>query len=81
LKQRKAAVGGFAEAVKHRGVLLTTPVIELQYKRYNKSETLPPETQHLLGTILDTIESAHKRHEHAHAEADAAAPGADAHES
>jgi hypothetical protein len=76
LTQRQAAVGGFAEAVKLRGVLLTNPVIDLQYARYNRSATQPPETQELLGTILDIIESAHKRHEQAHAEANAAAPEA-----
>jgi hypothetical protein len=81
LKQRQAAVGGFAEAVKHRGVLLTNPVIDLQYERYNKSATQPPETQQLLGTILDIIESAHKTHEHAHAEAEAEAAEAESQES
>jgi HEAT repeat protein len=78
LKQRQAAVDGFAQAVSRRGVLLTIPLIELQYERYNKSETQPPETQQVLGAILDTIEAAHKRHEQAHAEADAAAPEAKA---
>jgi hypothetical protein len=38
-------------------VLLTTDQILLQYNRYNASETADADTQRVLGSLLDTIES------------------------
>jgi HEAT repeat protein len=57
LVQRQAAAAGFIQAVKVRGTLLTTAEIRNQYDLYNKSEGLDQETQGLLASILDAIES------------------------
>ena len=40
-----------------RGTLLTKAQILLQYDRYNSSATLDPETQAVLGHVLDTLEA------------------------
>ena len=53
---RTAAVDAFETAVQKRGVLLTTRQIQTQYDRYNMSEFSGPETQQLLGRVLDIIE-------------------------
>jgi len=60
LKQRQAAASAFATAVEKRGVLLNSEEVKLQYDRYNQSERLNVETQNLLGSILDTVESVTK---------------------
>jgi len=65
--ERQAAAAAFAAAVKHRGLLLTTDEIHLQYDRYNQSETLPAETQQILASILDTIEAKAKDQQQASA--------------
>jgi hypothetical protein len=57
LGQRQAAAAGFIEAVKRRGTLLTTSEIRKQYDLYNKSESLDPETQAVLASLLDVIEA------------------------
>lgn len=57
LEMRKAAAGAFAVAVRRRGLLLTREEIVLQYDRYNQSAALDRETQLVLGSILDSIES------------------------
>ena len=56
LRVREAAATAFAQAVKLRRTLLTTKQIMQQYDRYNQSEILDPDTQVVLGSILDTIE-------------------------
>jgi hypothetical protein len=38
-------------------VLLTTDQILMQYDRYNASETADADTQRVLGSLLDAIES------------------------
>lgn len=57
LADREIAAASFAEAVKLRGVLLTTDQIRRQYDAYNASEALDADTQRVLGSLLDTIES------------------------
>jgi hypothetical protein len=58
LELRQAAAKAFVENVKNHRTLLTTEEIRRQYARYNASEALDAETQHVLSTILDAIESA-----------------------
>jgi len=58
---RSAAVERFAESVKKYGILLTAAEIERQYDRYNQSAASPPETQKILGAVLDVIESRVKK--------------------
>ncbi len=57
LADRQAAAAAFAQAVKRRGMLLTKDQIRRQYDRYNASETQDAETQAVLASILDVIES------------------------
>lgn len=57
LDLRLAALGGFGEAVKKRGVQLTTEQILRQYERYNQSAHRDPAVQRLLGLVLDWIEA------------------------
>ena len=57
LDERRAAAEALRLAVAHRGVLLTTNEILRQYDRYNQSRGLDKETQNILGSILDTLES------------------------
>lgn len=54
---RKAALIGFQQSVEKYGVLLTIDQIKSQYDRYNESSQQDPETQQILGQILDTIEA------------------------
>ncbi len=61
LDVRSAAVERFGESVKKHGVLLTAAEIERQYNRYNQSADSPPETQKVLGAVLDVIESRVKK--------------------
>jgi CheY-like chemotaxis protein len=57
IADRQAASTGFQAAVKKRGILLTKAQIIAQYDRYNASETLDPDTQAVLGSVLDVLES------------------------
>lgn len=57
IPQRQLAVEAFQSSVKRSGILLTTDEIMLQYNRYNSSEAEPKDTQQLLGSVLDIIES------------------------
>ncbi len=54
---RKLAANAFRENVSLHGVLLTSAEILAQYDRYNASETADAETQQVLGSVLDVIES------------------------
>ena len=54
---RQAAAEAFRRAVARYGILLSSDEIVAQYERYNQSEGESPESQALLGSILDTIES------------------------
>ena len=54
---RERVVDAFEAAVNRGGTMLTTDDIELQYERYNASESLPVETQKVLGRVLDIIEA------------------------
>jgi hypothetical protein len=56
LAERQAAAKGFDLAVERHGLLLTRDEIQLQYQRYNQSESLDADTQKVLGAILDAIE-------------------------
>ncbi|MFT5527943.1 MAG: hypothetical protein ACI9HK_005929, partial [Pirellulaceae bacterium] len=55
--ERKAAAEAYRVAVEGRGNLLDTKQILMQYDRYNRSENLDADTQKVLSSILDTIES------------------------
>lgn len=66
LAAREAALAALGESLAAHGTLLTAREIELQYDRYNQSERQDPQTQQILGRILDLIE--------ARAEADATGP-------
>jgi hypothetical protein len=57
---RRDAAEAFSAAVAARGVLLTTDEILAQYERYNASAEADAETQEILGSLLDAIES--RRH-------------------
>jgi hypothetical protein len=57
IEDRQAAAAALAEAVKRRGPMLTRQQIRQQYDRYNASETQDAQTQAVLGSILDIIES------------------------
>lgn len=54
---RQACADALKAAIEGRGVLLTKDQIVAQYGRYNASEELDPETQAVLGKILDIIEA------------------------
>jgi hypothetical protein len=54
---RREAVAAFCRSVEQYGIRLTTPSIEQQYDRYNRSATKDRVTQQLLGLILDCIEA------------------------
>ena len=56
VEHRMAAAKAFRQAVERNGVLLTSREIQLQYDRYNASESLPPSSQQILGHVLDTLE-------------------------
>lgn len=56
LSDRQAAATAFGTAISRRGLLLARGDIELQYDRYNRSRILDPETQAVLGSLLDSIE-------------------------
>ncbi len=53
---RRVAAEAFAHAVRTHGLLLKTDDIQIQYDRYNASADEPPETQQILGYLLDAIE-------------------------
>jgi hypothetical protein len=53
---RLAAAKAFRENTQRHGILLTNEEIRKQYRLYNESEKRDPETQHLLGRILDCLE-------------------------
>jgi hypothetical protein len=57
LPKRKAAAQAFETAVQRRGLLLTRSEILTQYDRYNASAKRDRETQQVLGSLLDSIES------------------------
>lgn len=78
---RQAAAKAFAFAVQRHGVLLTREEVLQQYERYNQSATEDEETQQLLASLLDAIESRSKKPQPGAAPAAAeqpAPPGADA---
>jgi hypothetical protein len=57
LELRQAAAAAFSQAVRTRGIQLTSREIEDQYVRYNLSATEEPAVQQLLALILDAIEA------------------------
>ena len=57
LELRRAAAQALRESIFEHGVLLTTGQILLQYDRYNQSANLDPDTQRVLASILDSIET------------------------
>ena len=56
LADRQAAAAAFKTAVDRRGLLLYEADIDLQYERYNQSESLDAGTQQVLADVLDVIE-------------------------
>ncbi len=56
LSNRQAAAAAFSAAISKRGLLLARNEIQVQYDRYNQSQTLDSETQAVLGSLLDAIE-------------------------
>jgi hypothetical protein len=56
LADRQAAAAAFKTAVERRGLLLYEADVDLQYDRYNQSESLDAGTQQVLGDVLDVIE-------------------------
>ncbi len=54
--QRTIAAAMLGEAIRLHGVQLTRPQVAMQYQRYNASATATPETQKILGAVLDAIE-------------------------
>jgi CheY-like chemotaxis protein len=56
LAVRQAAALAFSQSVPRFGVQLTTAEIADQYARYNRSRDLDPQTQRVLGAVLDAIE-------------------------
>ncbi len=57
IANRQAAAAAFSKSVEDFGVLLTTDQIQHQYDQYNSSKAADAETQAVLGTVLDVIES------------------------
>jgi CheY-like chemotaxis protein len=54
---RQLAAASFQKSVSRSGILLTEEEILRQYDRYNASATADADTQKVLGTILDALES------------------------
>jgi len=57
IEARRAVARAFAESVERHGILLTSDEILRQYDRYNASAALDADTQAVLGSLLDTLES------------------------
>lgn len=57
LDSRQAAAAAFCQSASRWGLLLTSGQLQLQYDRYNASEFLDRETQNMLSSILDCLES------------------------
>jgi CheY-like chemotaxis protein len=57
LELRQAAAAAFRHSVQRHGILLTSGEMLQQYDRYNASEAEPTESQELLASILDTLET------------------------
>jgi hypothetical protein len=57
IEARRQAAVAFDQSVKSRGLLLTTAEILAQYTHYNASAAADADTQQVLGSLLDTIES------------------------
>jgi CheY-like chemotaxis protein len=57
LELRRTAAQAFRHSVHKHGVLLTSDEMLYQYDRYNGSETEPAESQEVLASILDTLET------------------------
>ncbi len=53
---RQIAAKSFADAVDHRGIMLTRDQILTQYNLYNASAQQPVEVQKIFGSILDVLE-------------------------
>lgn len=54
--ERQSMAESFNQTVRKHGLLLTSSEVEMQYDRYNASESSPKEIQDILGFILDSIE-------------------------
>ena len=57
IEARRRAAEAFKSSVARGGILLAEEEIVRQYDRYNASESADPDTQQILGSLLDTIES------------------------
>lgn len=58
VEARSSVVDAFAKSVKNSGNLLTVTEVDLQYDRYNASESQSKEIQEIYGRVLDIIEAA-----------------------
>ena len=56
-ENRKACAAAFAASINRSGTLLTTTEIKRQYERYNASEYEDKESQQILASVLDSIET------------------------
>lgn len=56
LPARRAAVAGLSVAIGRRGILLTQTEVLRQFDLYNRSATADPDTQQVLGAVLDALE-------------------------
>jgi hypothetical protein len=56
IELRTAAAQAFGKSMTAHGLLLTTAEIRQQFDRYNASENETPESQRVLGSLLDLIE-------------------------
>jgi hypothetical protein len=57
IDDRQQAAAAFQQSVSRSGILLTEEEILRQYDRYNASATADADTQQVLGSLLDTLES------------------------
>lgn len=62
IDNRRIVAKAFGDSVQKSGALLTTSEIKLQYQRYNASEQDSKESQEILGSLLDAIESRRRQH-------------------
>ena len=56
IEARRSAGGALGKSVERFGKLLTSAELLRQYDRYNASETAAPDTQDVLGKVLDLLE-------------------------
>ena len=58
IASRRAAAGAFAKSVRQHGIGLTIPQIQQQARRYDEHADLDSQTEEVLWSILETLQSA-----------------------